>query len=171
MRHRSQLSDPRTQQQTGEVTVRTTGITTCRLPRQPSTRAAMSEAPSFSLCVSSGIANARPVENLSRYRSIHAETNRAVCSAQGRGSQAVAPALTSKIQSAVDESVAEPAACWGKARPLQPPAQPYAREYHKKTENPRGSARQTPANLGVKFNPNLGAANHFLLPCASRVTQ
>ena len=60
-----------------------------------------------------------------------AETNRAVCSAQGRGSQAVAPALTSKIYETVDESVAEPAACWGKARPLQPPAQPYAREYHK----------------------------------------
>ena len=61
----------------------------------------------------------------------HAETNRAVCSAQGRGSRAVAPALTSKIYDTVDESVAEPAACWGKARPLQPPAQPYAREYHK----------------------------------------
>ena len=60
----------------------------------------------------------------------HAETNRAVCSAQGRGSRAVAPALTSKIYDTVDESVAEPAACWGKARPLQPPAQPYAREYH-----------------------------------------
>ena len=29
------------------------------------------------------------------------------------------------------ESVAEPAACWGKARPHQPLAQPYAREYHK----------------------------------------
>ena len=39
--------------------------------------------------------------------------------------------LTSKIYDTVDESVAEPAACWGKARPLQPPAQPYAREYHK----------------------------------------
>ena len=26
--------------------------------------------------------------------------------------------------------MAEPAACWGKARPLQPPAQPYARECH-----------------------------------------
>ena len=40
----------------------------------------------------------------------HAETNRAVCSAQGRGSRAVAPALTSKIYETVDESVAEPAA-------------------------------------------------------------
>jgi hypothetical protein len=50
--------------------------------------------------------------------------NRAVCcSARGRGSQAVAPWLTSKIYETVDESVAEPAACWGKARPLQPLAQ------------------------------------------------
>ena len=48
----------------------------------------------------------------------------------GQGRQAVDPALTSKICETVDESVAEPAACWGKARPLQPPAQPYAREYH-----------------------------------------
>ena len=32
----------------------------------------------------------------------------------------------------MEQSVAEPAACWGKARPLQPPAQPYAREYHKR---------------------------------------
>ena len=60
----------------------------------------------------------------------HAETNRAVWSARARGSQAVDPALTSKIYDTVDESVAEPAACWGKARPLQPPAQPYAQEYH-----------------------------------------
>ena len=60
----------------------------------------------------------------------HAETNRAVWSARARGSQAVDPWLTSKIYSSVDESAAEPAACWGKARPLQPPAQPYARECH-----------------------------------------
>ena len=53
-----------------------------------------------------------------------------VSSARARGSQAVDPWLTSKIYETVDESVAEPAACWGKARPLQPPAQPYAREYH-----------------------------------------
>ena len=46
------------------------------------------------------------------------------------GGASAAPALTSKIYDTVDESVAEPAACWGKARPLQPPAQPYAREYH-----------------------------------------
>ena len=57
---------------------------------------------------------------------------RVVCSsARARGSQAIDPALTSKIYRQVDESVAEPAACWGKARPLQPPAQPYARECHK----------------------------------------
>ena len=58
------------------------------------------------------------------------ETNRVVWSARARGSQAVDPWLTSKIYSSVDESAAEPAACWGKARPLQPPAQPYSREYH-----------------------------------------
>ena len=74
----------------------------------------------------------------------HAETNRAVCSAQGRGSRAVAPALTSKIYETVDESVAEPAACWGKARPLQPPAQPYAREYHKLVD-PSGLLRSVEA--------------------------
>ena len=74
----------------------------------------------------------------------HAETNRAVCSAQGRGSRAVAPALTSKIYDTVDESVAEPAACWGKARPLQPPAQPYAREYHKLVD-PSGLLRSVEA--------------------------
>ena len=60
----------------------------------------------------------------------HAETNRAVWSARARGSQALVPWLTSKIYETVEQSVAEPAACWGKARPLQPPAQPYAREYH-----------------------------------------
>ena len=61
----------------------------------------------------------------------HAETNRAVWSARGRRSQAVASALTSKIYDKVDERLAEPAACWGKARPLQLLAQPIAREYHK----------------------------------------
>ena len=74
----------------------------------------------------------------------HAETNRAVWSARARGSQAVDPWLTSKIYSSVDESVAEPAACWGKARPLQPPAQPYAREYHKLVD-PSGLLRSVEA--------------------------
>ena len=74
----------------------------------------------------------------------HAETNRAVWSARARGSQAVDPALTSKIYEQVDESVAEPAACWGKARPLQPPAQPYAREYHKLVD-PSGLLRSVEA--------------------------
>ena len=74
----------------------------------------------------------------------HAETNRAVWSARARGSQAVDPWLTSKIYDTVDESVAEPAACWGKARPLQPPAQPYAREYHKLVD-PSGLLRSVEA--------------------------
>ena len=74
----------------------------------------------------------------------HAETNRVVSSARARGSQAVDPWLTSKICKQVDESVAEPAACWGKARPLQPPAQPYAREYHKLVD-PSGLLRSVEA--------------------------
>ena len=54
------------------------------------------------------------------------------------------PSLPHDIQAiaqAVDESVAEPAACWGKARPLQPPAQPYAREYHNRENTGRVSTR------------------------------
>ena len=74
----------------------------------------------------------------------HAETNRAVWSARARGSQALDPALTSKIYETVEQSVAEPAACWGKARPLQPPAQPYAREYHKP------AVRAVPGNRALR---------------------
>ena len=73
-----------------------------------------------------------------------------VWSARARGSQAVDPWLTSKIYETVDESVAEPAACWGKARPLQLPAQPYAREYHTMTGvTPLAKSRQRSERTGL----------------------